>query len=268
VEVAVLVVRYLLALVFVVAALTKLADRPGTRRAIVGFGAPDSVADPLALALPAIELAAAMLLVHGPLAWWGSLLGLLLLLGFSGAIALNLFRGNAPDCHCFGQLYSEPISGWTLVRNGVLAAASGFVTLQGRVNQDPSAFRELGHVSATQWMLFAVAALLVVDLGTRAQPLLRGRMPASTASDTPQPTPTADLAPDFALPDVRGDTVTLTSLRSLERPLLLVFTDPHCGDCSTLLPELARLRDEYGERAEAIVISSGSVLDPRQFAPC
>jgi hypothetical protein len=40
-------------------------------------------------------------------------------------------RGEAPDCHCFGQLHSES-AGWrTLARNGLLAAIAGFVVLAG-----------------------------------------------------------------------------------------------------------------------------------------
>ena len=36
-------------------------------------------------------------------------------------------RGNRPDCHCFGQLHSEPIGLSTLLRNGFLAVVAAAV---------------------------------------------------------------------------------------------------------------------------------------------
>ncbi|MBV9596128.1 MAG: redoxin domain-containing protein, partial [Chloroflexi bacterium] len=46
-------------------------------------------------------------------------------------------------------------------------------------------------------------------------------------------------APTFSLPDVHGNTVSLEAYRG--RKVLLVFTDPHCGPCDQLAPELVRL---------------------------
>jgi uncharacterized membrane protein YphA (DoxX/SURF4 family) len=53
-----LVARLLLALVFAVAGVAKLADREGSRRAIVDFGVPSALAAPLGL-LSLAELAVA-----------------------------------------------------------------------------------------------------------------------------------------------------------------------------------------------------------------
>jgi peroxiredoxin len=47
------------------------------------------------------------------------------------------------------------------------------------------------------------------------------------------------LAPDFRLPRLDGhDELSLEQLRG--RPLLLVFSDPHCGPCNALAPELEK----------------------------
>jgi hypothetical protein len=51
--------RLLLAGVFVVAAAAKLWDRKGAREAVVGFGASERAAAPLALLIPVAELAVA-----------------------------------------------------------------------------------------------------------------------------------------------------------------------------------------------------------------
>ena len=62
-------------------------------------------------------------------------------------------------------------------------------------------------------------------------------------------------APGFELDDVRGGKVALEDYRG--RRVLLVFSDPNCGPCDALLPELATLQDEInliligrGEREE------------------
>src|SRR5947209_19976636 len=117
----------LLAAVFVVAGLAKLADRAGSRQALVGFGLPAALAAPLGLLLPLAELAVAVALLPAAWAWWGALGALALLLLFVSGIGYNLAHGRQPDCHCFGQLHSAP-AGWpTLTRNLVLAAIAGFV---------------------------------------------------------------------------------------------------------------------------------------------
>src|SRR5947208_3641154 len=48
-----------------------------------------------------------------------------------------------------------------------------------------------------------------------------------------------DEAPGFALLRLGGGEATLDELLEPERSLLLVFVDPGCGPCHSLLPELA-----------------------------
>ena len=127
VDAGLLAARLLLAAVFLVAGLAKLADRAGSRKALVDFGVPVALAAPLGLLLPLAEIAVPAALVSIPSAWWGAVGALALLLLFVAGISVNLARGRKPDCHCFGQLHSTP-AGWpTLVRNAVLAAIAGFV---------------------------------------------------------------------------------------------------------------------------------------------
>src|SRR5919202_5388545 len=128
---ALLIARLLLALVFVVAGAAKLADRAGSRQAIVDFGVPAWLAPPLGILLPLAELLVAGALIPTASAWGGALGALALLLLFVAGIGINLARGHKPDCHCFGQLHSAP-AGWsTLVRNLLLAALAGFILLEG-----------------------------------------------------------------------------------------------------------------------------------------
>ena len=131
-DIALLVARLLLAGIFLVAGVAKLADRAGSRHGLVDFGIPGALAAPFAILLPLAELAVAAALIPTSTAWWGAIGALALLLLFVLGIGVNLARGRKPDCHCFGQLHSAP-AGWkTLLRNGVLAAVAGFVVWEGR----------------------------------------------------------------------------------------------------------------------------------------
>jgi uncharacterized membrane protein YphA (DoxX/SURF4 family) len=63
--VVLLVVRLLLAALFLVAGLSKLFDQRGARGAIIAFGAPAALAPTLALLLPLAELVVAAALLGG-----------------------------------------------------------------------------------------------------------------------------------------------------------------------------------------------------------
>src|SRR5580692_10177777 len=114
---ALVVARLFLAAVFVVAGVAKLADRPGTRQALADFNVPPRLAEPLLLFLPTAELAAATALVFPTTARWGAAGSLALLALFVVGLTRVLRRGEAPDCHCFGQLHSKPASWMTVARN-------------------------------------------------------------------------------------------------------------------------------------------------------
>jgi peroxiredoxin len=60
------------------------------------------------------------------------------------------------------------------------------------------------------------------------------------------------IAPTFSLPDIRGQIVTLDQFRG--RIVLLIFTDPQCGPCEQLAPQLARLHQKQQNRGLAIVM--------------
>src|SRR5918995_212252 len=161
--IALLAARLLLALVFLIAGLTKLADRKGSRQGMLDFGVPSSLASPLGILLPLSELAVASTLIPASTAWWGAIGALALLLVFVAGISYNLARGRKPDCRCFGQLHSSP-AGWsTLLRNGVLAAVAGFILWGGREGAGPSALSWLGTLPTVQ-LLAVIGGLLILAL--------------------------------------------------------------------------------------------------------
>ncbi len=286
-EIALLVARLVLALVFLVAGLAKLADRAGSRQGLIDFGVPAAVVAPLGILLPLAELAVAAALIPTPTAWWGAIGALALLLLFVVGIGINLARGRKPDCHCFGQLHSSP-AGWsTLVRNGVLAAVAGFVLLEGREGAGPSAVSWLGALSTVQ-LLALIGGLLVLGLlagaGWFLAHLLRqnGRLlvriealearldsgGAAPEAEEPQAQPETGLpvgteAPAFRLQGFYGETLTLEALRAPGRPVLLIFTDPNCGPCTSLLPEIGRWQRDHTEKLSISLISRGTTEENR-----
>ncbi len=62
-------------------------------------------------------------------------------------------------------------------------------------------------------------------------------------------------APAFDLLDLEGEGVTLDSLRSPGRPVLLFFTDPGCDYCAEVLPEVGRWQDELADEFTIAIIS-------------
>ena len=70
-------------------------------------------------------------------------------------------------------------------------------------------------------------------------------------------------APDFDLPAIDGETVSLADHRG-ER-VLLVFSDPHCGPCNELAPALARLQDDARAAGlQMVMVSRGELEENRQ----
>jgi peroxiredoxin len=287
---ALLIARVLLALVLAVAGSTKLADYKGSRQAIVDFGVPTGLAAPLGLLLPLAELAVAVTLLPASTAWWGSLGALGLLSMFIVGISVNLARGRKPYCHCFGQLHSAPVGWKTLVRNGVLAAVAGFVLWQGYDAAGPSALSWLGALSAAQLLgllggvlvlallagqwAFLVHLLqngrLLVRLEAVEESLATGGSIAPSQNGTPvhqaEGLPVGSQAPEFNLSGLHGETLTLEALRSSAKPVMALFTDPGCGPCNAMLPDVGRWQEEHAQKLILALVSRGEVEENKTKA--
>jgi thiol-disulfide isomerase/thioredoxin len=277
---ALVIVKLLLAGIFAAASVAKLADREGSRKAVADFGLPSSLATPVGILLPLAELAVAVALIPTSTALWGALGALVLLLMFVAGIGANLARGKRPDCHCFGQFHSSP-AGWnTLARNGVLAALAAFLVWQGwQGNVGPSAVAWIEGLStfqllaliggvvllgllASQWWfllhLMRQNGRLMVRLETLENGLgTNGVMPSQNgALAQPQEgLPVGAHAPAFTLEGLYGETLTLDSLQSSAKPVMLLFTDPGCGPCNALLPEIGRWQEEHADKLSIALIS-------------
>ena len=129
--VVVWILRLSLALLLGAAALHKLRDPSAFTRTLRDYRILPAVLAPSAVpAVVAVEalLAAMLLLPFTATAAGLSTAGLLGL--YSAAIATNLARGRRfIDCGCLGPGARQPLSGWLLVRNGVLMLAGALLAL-------------------------------------------------------------------------------------------------------------------------------------------
>ena len=121
--------RFLLGLVFIYAAVSKIASPQKFADSVAAYQIlPFSVINLLALGLPLFELVCGFLVFTGLFLRIG-VLGILAMLAiFMGALAIALFRGLSIDCGCLGAhswLDSNP---WiALFRDGILLGFAVFV---------------------------------------------------------------------------------------------------------------------------------------------
>ena len=273
-RVSLLAARFFLATIFTIASLTKLIDRTGLRRTLEAFGIPTPLASPLGILLPLVELVIASTLLPSISARWGAAGALALLIVFMGGIVFNLAHGRTPECRCFGRLSAAPIGKATLSRNIALAAISGFIIWGGPgVNvtdwSDSLANDQLLGLSVGLLMLALLAAqgwflfhlfqqngriLLKLDaLEAQLAGSVRGTRPRGHSAGLTVGTP----APDFKLNDLQGKMVTLESLRAAGKPLILIFSDPRCSSCTSLLPEIGTWQFDHGDKLTIAIISTG-----------
>lgn len=278
-DAALVVARLLLAAIFAAAGAAKLADLSGSRAAVAGFGVQEQVASPLGTLLPFAELTVAALLLFSSTARAGAVAAFSLLVLFAIAISVSMARGRAPDCHCFGQLHSEPAGAKTLARNLVLAAVAGFVAFTDD-SPGPGAGEAASELDGAEWLGVAGTLLFLVALAGGAAAVvgllrqngrlllrveglegaLRGQgIPIpEIAAPGPRPgLPVGTSAPDFSLPGLDGETTTLGSLRAGGKPVVLVFTDPECIPCRQLVPRVAEWQRSRANDLTIAVVSSG-----------
>ncbi len=133
---------WILGVVFLVAALPKIADPPGFVEALHAYHLlPDAALAPMALVLPWLELLLALALLTGVTRRTAALMTLVLLVIFMGALALNLAHGTPVDCGCFGthantRSVAERLGDMRLdlARDALLALLAALILLGPRRN--------------------------------------------------------------------------------------------------------------------------------------
>jgi thiol-disulfide isomerase/thioredoxin/uncharacterized membrane protein YphA (DoxX/SURF4 family) len=266
-----------LASVLAVAALGKFLDLPGSRKAVQDFGVPKNLAEFVGTALPAAELGLAIFLLPGATARWAAIVAAALFLAFILGIAYNNARGRQPDCHCFGQFHSAPAGQRTIARNVAFTLAALIVAWRGSPGPIGwfSGLQEISQVvvligalavvilGVQTWLLLRLTAQnaeLINRLGVTVTPVLPILGDDSVASNNFAPRS----APPFELPALAGGRVSLQSLMKKRKPILLLFVDPRCGPCRTLVPDIHEWHRRFADELTVALISRGSVAENRE----
>jgi thiol-disulfide isomerase/thioredoxin len=267
VGVALLVSRLLLATVFAVSGVAKASDFSGTRRAVTDFGAPERGSLPVALLLLMTELAIAVTLVPTSTAHLAGVGAAALLVAFIAVTTLAIFRGRAPDCHCFGNLHNAPVGWRTVARNVAFLALALFIAIAGWGEGGPSATAWVGRLSAIALVGLGVAVVVVAAQAWFSFQLLRhyGRLlirvqqleEAQSELASPGPRP-GSTAPSFSLTNAEGGRTALSQILGAGKPVVLVFSDPLCGPCRALLPEVGAYAKAYEAHLQFVVVGRGS----------
>jgi peroxiredoxin/uncharacterized membrane protein YphA (DoxX/SURF4 family) len=277
-DILLLLIRIFLFGIFAVAGVGKLMDLKGSEKAVKDFGVPEDFAKSVSIALPIAELLLALLLLPVSTAWFGAFGAFLLLAAFIGGMVWQISKGNAPDCHCFGAIHSEPVSKKSLIRNGVFAALALFLVLQGWGNQGLS-FADMTNEIVLQLILgLAMIGLLgavvffLKKISEQQTQIMRrievlelisheGGAKEVEREDIGNPhegLPLGSPFPDFELADINGKFVAFEHLLARAKPILFFFVSPTCSPCKALLPEIETWNSELKDKLQFVFISSGT----------
>ena len=255
----------------------KLLDLDGSEKAVKDFGTPEELSKFFAIALPFAEIVFAVMLLFVETSWLGAIGALLLLLTFIGGMIWQMAQGKAPDCHCFGQIHSEPVSRKTLIRNIVFAASALVLIAAGRENQGLS-FSDIS--SDTDFMqiiiglaavgLLAAVVFYLKKISEQQVQIMRrieviellahedGKGINREDVETPQGgLPIGAPAPDFQIKDLNGRLVSFEQLLIKGKAMLFFFVSPTCAPCAALLPEIEVWQNELKSNLDFVFISSG-----------
>lgn len=249
------IARIVLIAIFVVSGTAKLLDPSGTRGAVEQFRVPARFVGALARLLPFLELAIAAALLDLSTARLGGVAAFALLACFVIGIIRVLREGERPDCHCFGQLHSEPVGPSTLLRNAALMAAAALAVWQD------------GGRSLVDWQRDSPgvrAALVAVGVGLVAAIYSTARRSAGGTVAPPQGLDPGSTAPSFALPSPPSGEVRLDEMLGRGRSVVLLFVSPGCGPCQALLPSIAGW--QRLERLGIAVLVAGTENDTAKIA--
>jgi thiol-disulfide isomerase/thioredoxin/uncharacterized membrane protein YphA (DoxX/SURF4 family) len=275
-ELLLLITRLILASIFGTAGVAKFADLKGSEKAFKEFGVPSAMALPSSILLSAAEVVIAVLFLFPSTSWYASIGATALLAIFIAQMVYQRAMGNSPDCHCFGQLHSEPVSAKSIARNLVFLALALLPFYRGRFGQGLSLSQisqdMMPTILGTLAVLMIGGALLYLRKIADAQDEFRRRLDVldlvsregatvdhEHATDPAAGLPIGAPLPEFELTTLDGSRVSSRAIvTEVGLPTLFFFVSPTCGPCQALLPDVIRWRDELKGRVAFVFVTSGS----------
>ena len=259
VDALLLSIRCLLAAVFIVAAVGKLLDLEGSRRALVEFGVPARAArlGGSCCRSPSLRLRSRCCSCRRHAG------------ARSAPVAAarvqrrrcprDVARGS-PGLSLLWPDPFEPAGRPALIRNAVLAAAAAVIVVAG---PGPSLVGALGSLHGARIALVAtsvVAAVLAVAVAQlwADRRRLRAELNAANAAEAPSGSAPRHARARFRARRSRGAAGSLTELSERARPTVLVFVSTGCGPCLTMLPSLAHWQDALSDSVTVAAIFEGA----------
>lgn len=278
------VLRILLVAIFGVAGFAKLYDLSGSKKAMQSFGVPESLAMATGLILPILEIGIAISLLFVQTSWFGAIGAAALLGVFIAGMTWQWKQGNAPDCHCFGQVHSEPVSPKSILRNVAFTIPALVLIIAGKGNQGLNLFdSNINNLSdnnmqiiiglAVIGLLAAVVYFLKQISEQQVQIMRRIEILEFTAHDGTKEVeredvsnpaeglPIGTLAPVFELPDINDKVVSLKDLLSPKKTTMMFFVSPTCNPCGALLPEIEEWQTALKDKINFVFISTGGAKE-------
>ncbi|MFZ1702383.1 MAG: MauE/DoxX family redox-associated membrane protein [Pyrinomonadaceae bacterium] len=279
-EIFLLIIRLGLAGVFGVAGMGKLFDPEGSEKALVAFGVPKPLVAPFVHLLPLFEIALGISLLFVSSSWYGAIGSAGLLAIFFIAMLYQMAKGNAPDCHCFGQIHSEPVGISSVLRNIVLLGFAVFLAAGGAARQG------LSLVNSTQDMLIAtfglalvvlvgIAILSLKHISDQQRQIMRriemmeivgrdgGSVERENVAHPHDGLPIGAVVPDFSLSNIDGKAVSLAETRLDNLPVLFLFVGPNCNPCRSLAPEFEQWSEDLAGKVKVAFVSNGKAVENR-----
>jgi thiol-disulfide isomerase/thioredoxin/uncharacterized membrane protein YphA (DoxX/SURF4 family) len=273
-EIVLLIIRLVLFGVFALAGIGKLLDLGGSEKAVRAFGMNDPFAKPFAVLIPIADVIFACSFLFVGMSWVGAIGGLILLVSFIGGMIWQMRQGNAPDCHCFGQIHSEPVGPKSLIRNFIIAGLAAVLVLNGRETQGLRLGGTNGEIA--QNVALATITVVIIIIASYLHKLLvenrslkrrvellemldNGGAPIERdeAGNPLDALPIGAQFPDFQLPDTNGRIVMFEHLLADYKPKIFVFVGPKCEPCKQLIPEFIAWQKEFDGRIKFVFVSSG-----------
>lgn len=252
--------RLLLSCVFLIAAAGKLFDRDGTRRSLDDFGVPGGLIAAGAVALPVTEGLVGVGLLLAPAAGAAAVGAVVLLLGFTAGIVAALRRGEQPDCHCFGQMHSEPAGPGAVIRNLLLIAAAAAVIAVG---DHPGIVGFVGDLDAPESAALALGvlsvALAAMAIGLRSR-LRTAQEDLRALRERPPAVPVGSPLPEVVVRDPDGASVRITAVVR-DTSTALIFLSTTCEPCHDMLPDIARWQRALSETLDIVVLVDGEPVE-------
>ncbi len=289
-EIFLLFVRIILFAILALAGIGKLFDLEGSKNAVENFGVPKSISRLVAVLLPIAEIIIAILLIPVNTSWYAAIATAILMSIFVvGMLWQIIFNdGNMPDCHCFGQIHSEPVSYKSLARNLLFLMLSFILIFSGRGEQGYDLlYKNTGttDMNGLQALLglvvigFLAAIVYFLKQISEQQDLIMRRIEVLDliSKEDGAVTESAELVepdqegfligkrlPAIALKSLDGNSVSLDSIIDKKKSTLLLFVSPSCQPCESLLPEVAKWKRELASKTRILLISSGKAKDNRK----